>query len=44
MLEADHQFRRINGRIHLPKSRPSLLVLQGTASGHWWHEDGIGAR
>jgi hypothetical protein len=24
MLEADHQFRRVNGRLHLPKLRASL--------------------
>ena len=24
MLEADHQFRRVNGRLHLPKLRAAL--------------------
>lgn len=24
MLEADHQFRRVNGRLHLPKLRAPL--------------------
>jgi hypothetical protein len=26
MLEADHQFRRVNGRLHLPKLRTTLEV------------------
>jgi hypothetical protein len=24
MLEADHQFRRVNGRLHLPRLRAAL--------------------
>ena len=27
MLEADHQFRRVNGHLHLPKLRLVILVL-----------------
>ena len=26
MLEADHQFRRVNGHLHLPKLRAALNV------------------
>ena len=37
MLEADHQFRRVNGRLHLPKLRPALeahFTGNVSAAGH----------
>jgi putative transposase len=39
MLEADHQFRRVNGRLHLPKLRTAIEARFGNVSAASQNED-----
>ena len=39
MLEADHQFRRVNGHLHLPKLRAALEALFSNVSAASQNED-----
>jgi putative transposase len=39
MLEADHQFRRVNGHLHLPKLRTALDAHFKNVSGTSQNED-----
>jgi putative transposase len=39
MLEADHQFRRVNGHLHLPKLRAALEAHFSNVSAAGQNED-----
>ena len=43
MLEADHQFRRVNGRLHLPKLRATLETHFNQNVGAGCHDETVSA-
>ena len=43
MLEADHQFRRVNGRLHLPKLRAALEEHFNKNAGAGCHDETVNA-
>jgi putative transposase len=43
MLEADHQFRRVNGRLHLPKLRAALEAHFNQNVGTDCHDETVNA-